>query len=84
VQIDIDGVATGEYWYGKRALDLKLVDELLASDDYLFDASATRDIYEITYKPKETLREKLAMGMEESLGRILFSLWERAEKKQWE
>ncbi len=82
-QVDVEGVATGEYWYGKRALDLKLVDELLASDDYLFAASAACDIYEITYKPKETLREKLAVGLEESLGRILFSLWERAEGKRW-
>lgn len=80
-QIDIDGVATGEYWYGKRALDLKLVDELLASDDYLFAASENCDIYEITYKPKETLREKLALGLEESLGRFLFSWWERAGRR---
>ena len=83
-QIDIDHVATGEYWYGKRALDLKLVDELLASDDYLFAASETCDIYEVIYKPKETLREKLAAGLEESVSRILFSLWERGERKGWE
>ncbi len=83
-QIDIDKVATGEYWYGKRALDLKLVDELLAIDDYLFAASEACEIYEVTYKSKESLREKIAAGLEESLGRILFSLWERGERKQWE
>ena len=82
-QIEVDGVATGEYWYGKRALDLKLVDELLASDDYLFAASDSNDIYEVSYKPKETLREKIAAGFEERLGRMVYALLERMEKQRW-
>ncbi|MFQ5632935.1 MAG: protease SohB, partial [bacterium] len=30
--VDIATVATGEYWYGRRAFDLNLVDELMTSD----------------------------------------------------
>ncbi|MDP6504437.1 MAG: protease SohB, partial [Planctomycetota bacterium] len=33
--IDLEQVATGEYWLGTRALALNLVDELRTSDDYL-------------------------------------------------
>ena len=33
-QIDLDAVATGEHWYGVRALGLKLVDEIRTSDDF--------------------------------------------------
>ena len=33
--LDIEQVATGEYWLASKALELKLVDELLTSDDYL-------------------------------------------------
>jgi serine protease SohB len=82
-QIELGAVATGEYWYGKRALDLKLVDQLATSDDYLFAANESSDIYEVTYKPKETLREKLAAGLEESLQRVLNLLWKRAEESRF-
>ncbi len=58
-QIDIEQIATGEHWYGKRAIDMKLVDELITSDDYLFAASADNEIYEISYEQKKNLSEKL-------------------------
>ena len=48
-QLDLDQVATGEYWYGTKALDCRLADELRTSDDYLLQASATADLYEVTY-----------------------------------
>lgn len=82
-QVQLSEVATGEYWYGKRALDLKLVDELTTSDDYLFAANEQNEIFEITYKPKETLRERLAAGMEESLQSILNLLWKRAQDSRF-
>ena len=34
-EMDIDTVATGEAWYGSRALELNLVDSLATSDEYL-------------------------------------------------
>ena len=34
-KIDIDKVATGDVWFGSRALELSLVDELMTSDEYL-------------------------------------------------
>lgn len=42
--LDLDKVATGEHWYGIRAHDLGLVDEVRTSDDLLLEA---RDEYEI-------------------------------------
>lgn len=63
-QIDIEKIATGEHWYGKRALDLKLVDELITSDDYLYTASSDADIYEISKIRKKPVSEKLfSLGM---------------------
>lgn len=52
-QLDLDQVATGEYWYGTRALEHRLADELRTSDDYLLDASAGADVYEVTYTGKK-------------------------------
>src|SRR5690606_14060707 len=47
--LDMEKVATGEYWYGARAIDLKLVDELRTSDDYLLEASKTKNLYHVAY-----------------------------------
>ncbi|MGR9090983.1 MAG: protease SohB [Gammaproteobacteria bacterium] len=57
--VDIGVIATGEYWYGKRALEQRLVDELRTSDDYLFERAKTADIYEITYRHKRSFVDKL-------------------------
>ncbi len=65
--VNIEKIATGEHWYGKRALELKLVDELITSDDYLYIAAANANIYEITQIRKKTASERLF-----SLGLKLF------------
>jgi serine protease SohB len=58
-QLDIERVATGEHWYGTRALELKLVDDLGSSDDYLLAAADKADVFHVTYKAKHTMAEKL-------------------------
>lgn len=57
--VEIDSVATGEYWHGIKALQHKLVDELKTSDDYLLAASENYKIYQIYSPKKENLREKI-------------------------
>jgi serine protease SohB len=49
-QVDIDRVGTGEHWYGTRALELGLVDELLTSDDYILRSRTERGVYELHYR----------------------------------
>ena len=58
-QVDLDRIATGEHWYGKRALDLQLVDELMTSDDYLSSAARDADIYRIKYQRKKPVAERV-------------------------
>ncbi|MGE0079693.1 MAG: protease SohB [Thiohalomonadaceae bacterium] len=48
-QLDLEKVATGEYWHGSRALELGLVDDLQTSDDYLLEASRRAELYEVHY-----------------------------------
>ena len=57
-QVDIDEIATGEHWLGKKALELKLVDELMTSDDYLLSKSESADVYEIAHSSPKTVSEK--------------------------
>jgi serine protease SohB len=62
-QLDVGTVGSGEHWYGRRALDLGLCDELRTSDDYLLAASHEAELYELVYTSKKPLARKLAAIM---------------------
>ncbi len=62
--LDMDRVATGEHWYGRRALALGLVDELKTSDDYLLQSLKTHDIYTVKYKQRQPLGERLSHAVQ--------------------
>jgi len=68
-QVDLDRVATGEHWYGVKARELALVDEVTTSDAYLLNAAADCDIYCIAYKRRRTLPERFLAGAETLLSR---------------
>jgi serine protease SohB len=68
-QVDLERVTTGEHWYGTQALELKLVDELRTSDDYLIEAAAERDLYHVAYKRRRPFSERLLGGVDTLLGR---------------
>ena len=58
-QLNIEHLATGEHWYGTRALELKLIDEVSSSDDYLMHKSKDCDIFEISYVIHQGLMDKV-------------------------
>ena len=68
-RLDLDAVGTGEHWYGARALDLGLVDELITSDDYLVAASGDADVYEVSYTPRRSVRRAVAEAVRAALPR---------------
>lgn len=70
--LDIPHVATGEHWYGTQALDLKLVDELRTSDDYLLEASQTAELFEVNHVSKKPLMAKLLASGDSLLQRLGF------------
>jgi serine protease SohB len=68
-QVDVERVATGEHWYGIRALELALVDELRTSDDFLLEAAKDRDLYHVAYRRHRHWQERLLGGAETLLRR---------------
>lgn len=62
-QVAIDKVATGEHWFGTRALSIKLVDDLKTSDDYLLDRASTSELYAVRYRRKKPLAERLHFSL---------------------
>lgn len=62
-ELDVEQIATGEYWYGSRAKEMNLVDEIGSSDDYLMRAAEDADILSVTYKGRQTLVQRLQSAL---------------------
>lgn len=71
--VDIDRIATGEHWPASRALELKLVDELKTSDDYLLENGQHKELFEISYSIKRPLGVRMGWFIQNTLERIFHS-----------
>ena len=74
-ELNLDKVATGEYWYGTRALDLGLIDEIKTSDELLLEMSKKYEIFSVKLKIKQPLKKRLMSGVD--------SLLEKFEDIRW-
>lgn len=62
-QLDMDKIATGEHWLAKDAYELKLVDSLQTSDDYVLEKFNHYNAYKIIAHSKLPLISKLLKPM---------------------
>lgn len=76
--LDLDKVATGEHWYGTRALEFGLADELQTSDELLSQRAVDRDLYSLAYKIKQPLQKRLMANIDSALEKADASGWRRA------
>jgi serine protease SohB len=58
--LDIDKVATGEHWFGTRALELGLIDQIRTSDDYLLGLRESSEILQVKWTIKKPIAEKIS------------------------
>lgn len=65
----IDEVSTGEYWFGQRALEKNLVDQLCTSDTFLLQRLESTDLIEVRFRAKRTWQERLGMAAEAAVDR---------------
>lgn len=65
--LDVDKVSNGDIWFGTRALEVKLVDEILTSDEYLINACDRSDVISVSFQRKRTLPEKLGLATSAAL-----------------
>ncbi|MBT8436724.1 MAG: protease SohB [Woeseia sp.] len=75
--LDIDRVATGESWFGQRALDLGLVDDLITSDEYITRACEEADVFEVRYVERKPLPERLGIVLQDAADGLMLRWWER-------
>lgn len=62
-KVDIEAIATGEHWYGTRAKELNLIDELGTLDSYIYKQTLNRLVLEVSHSPKKTMMQKLSDGL---------------------
>lgn len=68
-QVDIEKIATGEHWYGERALEHNLCDVIKTFDDYLFEQfHQGKALYEVAYKEKKSLAKRFKSACMHVLG----------------
>jgi serine protease SohB len=80
--LDVDKVATGEYWLAKRGLELGLVDSLSTSDDYLLSRVADANVYQVSFKPEQSWRRRLGNASAEIVERVVLSVMTRLQSLQ--
>ncbi len=76
--MEIDNVATGEYWPGIKAKSLGLVDDIQTSDDYILSHHPERQIYSVKYVVKKNVAEKLGMSAAAVIERVFMKSWSKA------
>lgn len=81
-ELDLEKVATGEHWYGTRAVDLGLADEIKTSDELLSALADDRDLYRLSYKIKQPLQKRLMAGVDGALEKADASGWRRRFEAQ--
>ncbi|WP_448547800.1 protease SohB [Thalassotalea fusca] len=75
-ELDITKVATGETWFGTKALEMGLVDKIQTSDDYLHGADENTKILAVKYVTKKGLAEKLSSAATMSIENVIGKLWQ--------
>jgi len=72
--LDIAAVANGDIWFGKRALEVKLIDEIKTSDEYLIEACDRADVVSVAYQRKRSLPEKLGLATSAALEHTIWKV----------
>lgn len=57
-EVELKKIATGDFWYGQQALELKLIDAIQTSDDYLIKQLKTADVVSVSAQFPKNWRQK--------------------------
>lgn len=82
-QLNIDEVSTGEVWLGINAVDKKLVDELMTSDEYLLARSKIADLFHLHYLQRKTLQDRVSFAVSSMLDRTVIKWITRLNQQQF-
>ncbi|KHD87102.1 MAG: peptidase S49 [Bdellovibrio sp. ArHS] len=81
--LNLNEVATGEYWYGEQALTKGLIDEIRTSDDYLLSLSEDHQIVKVKYEHHESFSDKLTGIIGKAFKKGSLSILEELETRRF-
>ncbi|MFY0663305.1 MAG: protease SohB [Natronospirillum sp.] len=61
--LDIESVATGEFWYGSEAMEKGLVDDISTSDDVILKLHDTHRVLKVSFETPKPLAKRLTIGV---------------------
>ncbi|MFT6051236.1 MAG: serine protease SohB [Halioglobus sp.] len=79
--LDIAKVSTGEVWYGRKAIDVGLIDKLQTSDAFVQERLIDEDVYEVKFVHKKNWQEKMGMAAEGAMEKTLLKVWHRMQDR---
>jgi len=80
--LDIAKVATGEVWYGQKAIEEGLIDTIQTSDAFVQERLADWDVYEVKFVHKKNWQEKLGFAAESALEKSFLKIWQRGQDRR--
>lgn len=80
---DIDDVATGEIWLGRRALEKKLIDGIMTSDEYIFELSTNADVFQVEFEYKKSLPDRIGLGVAGAAEKAFGKIWASLSQRYW-
>ncbi len=78
--LDVESVATGEYWYGTQAKEKGLIDEIGVSDDLLITQIDHCEVIGVSYTRRKRMVERFTGSAMEGIDKLLLRWWQRGEK----
>lgn len=76
-QLDLERAATGEHWYGSKALELGLIDEIKTSDELLIEMAKKYEIFSVKLKVKKPLKKRLLSNIDSLLEKVDDIRWKK-------
>ena len=81
--VDVAKVANGDVWYGQKALEVNLVDEIQTSDEYLQKRCESADVYLLSSEKKKNVMERLGLAAQAGVGRGVEAALQKMAFQKW-
>ncbi len=81
--VDVAKVANGDVWYGQKALEVNLVDEIQTSDEYLQKRCESADVYLLSSEKKKNVMERLGLAAQAGVGKGVEAALQKMAFQKW-
>ncbi|MDX7987212.1 protease SohB [Xenorhabdus sp. 12] len=78
--LDVEKVATGEYWYGTQAKEFGLIDDVGVSDDFLISQIEHCEVIGVSYSRRKRVVDRVMGSAMENIDKLFMRWWQRGEK----